>query len=212
MPLLCELGWHRPAQFPRWTNGYYLSKCRRCGRDIAKPEQGAWAPVAGQGAAAPARRSGPLFFGAALAVAATLALLRNTAPGGEEEPPPPPPPPPQVLPGQSPAPAQGAEPGARVAPSPTAKRAWRSGGWSLVTASLLQCRSAASSDAPIRKRLRRGAPVLVLESRSGWARISHRQSQCWVRDIYIAPAEGPVSEHGERAFLDPRPAARPRLT
>ncbi|MDP8913369.1 MAG: SH3 domain-containing protein [Pseudomonadota bacterium] len=42
MPLLCELGWHRPDQLARWNDGYYFSKCSRCGRDLVRTAYGSW--------------------------------------------------------------------------------------------------------------------------------------------------------------------------
>lgn len=42
MPLLCELGWHRPDQLARWNDGYYFSKCLRCERDLVRTAYGSW--------------------------------------------------------------------------------------------------------------------------------------------------------------------------
>lgn len=42
MPLLCELGWHRPRPLARWNNGYYFTKCSRCGCDLVRTTYGGW--------------------------------------------------------------------------------------------------------------------------------------------------------------------------
>lgn len=42
MPLLCDLGWHRPDPIARWNDGYYFSKCSRCGRDLVRTAFGQW--------------------------------------------------------------------------------------------------------------------------------------------------------------------------
>jgi hypothetical protein len=42
MPLLCELGWHRPDPLARWNAGYYFTTCGRCGRDLVRTAYGGW--------------------------------------------------------------------------------------------------------------------------------------------------------------------------
>ena len=42
MPLFCGLGWHRPRPVARWNNGYYFTKCSRCGRDLVRTAYGGW--------------------------------------------------------------------------------------------------------------------------------------------------------------------------
>lgn len=197
MRLLCELGWHKAAPFPRWENGYYFSTCERCGRALARAERGSWAPVAA-GAGAPIRRPpyAALLLRAAIVLAAIFALMRSTAPTPEAEPPPP------ISSRPSPAGRQGAEPATKP---PTARPNQRPApAKRIVAASLLNCRSAPSQLAPVARRLLRGTPVLLLDARGGWSRIAHGRMQCWLRDLYLAPAESDVVEEGERAYLDLR--------
>lgn len=42
MSLICELGWHRPRRVARWNNGYYFTRCSRCGRDLVRTAYGRW--------------------------------------------------------------------------------------------------------------------------------------------------------------------------
>jgi hypothetical protein len=42
LPLLCDLGWHRPDGLARWNDGYYFSKCSRCKRDLVRTAFGSW--------------------------------------------------------------------------------------------------------------------------------------------------------------------------
>jgi hypothetical protein len=42
MSLFCDLGWHRPAGLPRWNDGYYFSRCGRCGRDLVRTAYQKW--------------------------------------------------------------------------------------------------------------------------------------------------------------------------
>jgi hypothetical protein len=42
MNLLCALGWHRPESLPRWREGLYLSRCRRCGRELVRTATDGW--------------------------------------------------------------------------------------------------------------------------------------------------------------------------
>lgn len=40
--LRCALGWHAPEQTPRWNDGYYFARCRRCGCDLVRTSFGQW--------------------------------------------------------------------------------------------------------------------------------------------------------------------------
>ena len=40
--LLCQWGKHTPERLPIWNEGYYFSRCRRCGSDIVRPLDGGW--------------------------------------------------------------------------------------------------------------------------------------------------------------------------
>ena len=42
MPLFCDLGWHKPEPVARWNNGYYFTKCARCGEDLVRTAYGRW--------------------------------------------------------------------------------------------------------------------------------------------------------------------------
>lgn len=42
MPLLCELGWHKPDPLARWNAGYYFTTCGRCSRDLVRTAYGGW--------------------------------------------------------------------------------------------------------------------------------------------------------------------------
>jgi outer membrane biosynthesis protein TonB len=42
MAVLCDLGLHRPAPWPRWNLGYYFTKCERCGEDLVRTANGRW--------------------------------------------------------------------------------------------------------------------------------------------------------------------------
>ena len=42
MPLLCELGRHKPEPVARWNNGYYFTRCARCGEDLVRTAYGRW--------------------------------------------------------------------------------------------------------------------------------------------------------------------------
>jgi hypothetical protein len=204
MPFLCALGWHKASPFPRWENGFYFSKCDRCGRELVRSDRGGWAPLAAGGPAASRRKKAPLaalLLGGLLALGAALALLREPGTTTPEAEPP----------LDRPAPAQ---PGLKASQpksgqavkSPAAKPdADRGGG--AVTASLLNCRAGPSEQAPVLRRLERGAPVRVLASRSEWLGVLHGQQRCWVRKVHIAPADDAVVEQGERAFLAPGPPA-----
>lgn len=45
--LLCQLGWHRAAPDEVWNQGYYFSRCERCGADIVRTPSGRWHVPAG---------------------------------------------------------------------------------------------------------------------------------------------------------------------
>lgn len=40
--LLCRLGRHDPAPRVRWNEGYYFTRCRRCGADLIRTAYGRW--------------------------------------------------------------------------------------------------------------------------------------------------------------------------
>lgn len=40
--LRCALGWHAPEPTPRWNDGYYFSRCRRCGCDLVRTAFDNW--------------------------------------------------------------------------------------------------------------------------------------------------------------------------
>lgn len=40
--LLCDLGRHKAGSFAHWNDGYYFSKCRRCGQDLVRTAFGRW--------------------------------------------------------------------------------------------------------------------------------------------------------------------------
>lgn len=42
MPVLCQLGWHLPQPLARWNDGYYFTRCRRCGSDLIRTLYGRW--------------------------------------------------------------------------------------------------------------------------------------------------------------------------
>jgi hypothetical protein len=42
MSLLCSLGWHSPGALARWNDGYYFTRCSRCGCDLVRPIDGNW--------------------------------------------------------------------------------------------------------------------------------------------------------------------------
>ena len=42
MRLFCSLGWHLPKRAARWNNGYYFTKCGRCGHDLVRTARGRW--------------------------------------------------------------------------------------------------------------------------------------------------------------------------
>jgi hypothetical protein len=42
MNWLCRLGWHDPAAPVHWESGYYVARCRRCGRDLLRTFRGSW--------------------------------------------------------------------------------------------------------------------------------------------------------------------------
>ena len=40
--LLCSLGRHRPAALPRWNDGFYFTRCERCGQDLVRTAFTGW--------------------------------------------------------------------------------------------------------------------------------------------------------------------------
>lgn len=40
--LRCGLGWHAPDPVARWNDGYYFTRCRRCGGDLVRTAYGRW--------------------------------------------------------------------------------------------------------------------------------------------------------------------------
>lgn len=42
MSLLCKLGRHRALPVARWNQGYYFSRCSRCGTDLVRATYGGW--------------------------------------------------------------------------------------------------------------------------------------------------------------------------
>ncbi len=47
MPIICRLGFHRPAPMPRWNDGYYFTRCTRCRRDLVRTAFDNWHPPRG---------------------------------------------------------------------------------------------------------------------------------------------------------------------
>jgi hypothetical protein len=41
-PLACRLFGHDPDPFPRWNEGYYFARCRRCGTQLVRTAYGRW--------------------------------------------------------------------------------------------------------------------------------------------------------------------------
>ena len=44
LPLTCRLFGHAPDPFPRWNEGYYFARCRRCGTQLVRTAYGRWQP------------------------------------------------------------------------------------------------------------------------------------------------------------------------
>ena len=42
MQMICNIGLHRADPFPRWSDGFYFSKCRRCGKDVVRTGHEGW--------------------------------------------------------------------------------------------------------------------------------------------------------------------------
>lgn len=42
IPFLCALGRHRPEPLAQWNNGYYFSRCKRCGLDLVRTAFEGW--------------------------------------------------------------------------------------------------------------------------------------------------------------------------
>ncbi|MFN3944914.1 MAG: hypothetical protein ACK4K7_08285 [Allosphingosinicella sp.] len=45
MQLLCRLGLHAADERQVWNDGFYFSRCGRCGVDLLKPGGGSWSRV-----------------------------------------------------------------------------------------------------------------------------------------------------------------------
>ncbi len=41
----CRLLGHKPEPFPRWNDGYYFARCRRCGDQLVRTAYGRWRPL-----------------------------------------------------------------------------------------------------------------------------------------------------------------------
>lgn len=79
IPLLCDLGWHRPRDLVRWNSGYYFTRCARCGSDLVRTAYGRWHAPRGYRVVWQAEPP-------ANAVSAALVRERNgDAPAGSEE-------------------------------------------------------------------------------------------------------------------------------
>ncbi len=39
---LCAMGWHRPDPVARWNDGYYFTRCLRCGEDLVRTAYSGW--------------------------------------------------------------------------------------------------------------------------------------------------------------------------
>lgn len=42
LPLLCALGRHKTDLLDRWSDGYYVTRCRRCGLDLVRTAFSGW--------------------------------------------------------------------------------------------------------------------------------------------------------------------------
>lgn len=42
MSLLCRYGFHRPESWEVWNQGYYFTRCGRCGADLIRTASGKW--------------------------------------------------------------------------------------------------------------------------------------------------------------------------
>lgn len=95
LPLLCALGRHKTDLLVRWNDGYYFTRCRRCGLDLVRTAFSGWTapkryrvvwqaepPVANEEVqSAPAHAGAPPELAAPLATDATTGA---TAFGGQE--------------------------------------------------------------------------------------------------------------------------------
>ncbi|HEX9932976.1 MAG TPA: hypothetical protein VGB08_09065 [Allosphingosinicella sp.] len=41
-PLVCRLGFHRPAPDEVWNRGYWFTRCGRCETDLVRTAAGKW--------------------------------------------------------------------------------------------------------------------------------------------------------------------------
>jgi hypothetical protein len=46
--LRCRLGWHAPLKGALWNQGYYFSRCGRCGVDLVRTTYSGWEAPRGQ--------------------------------------------------------------------------------------------------------------------------------------------------------------------
>jgi hypothetical protein len=46
--LLCRLGWHAPIKGALWNQGYYFTRCARCGVDLVRTTFSGWEAPRGQ--------------------------------------------------------------------------------------------------------------------------------------------------------------------
>ena len=74
MPLLCDLGWHRPRPMARWNEGFYFTTCARCACDLVRTAYGRWGAPRGYRV---------VWQAAAPRNAVTAALVRNQDGGSE---------------------------------------------------------------------------------------------------------------------------------
>jgi hypothetical protein len=42
MPLICQAGFHSANRYPKWSNGFYLSTCKRCGSGLIRTAFESW--------------------------------------------------------------------------------------------------------------------------------------------------------------------------
>ncbi len=45
---LCRLGWHAPRKGALWNQGYYFTRCTRCGADLVRTTFSGWEAPRGQ--------------------------------------------------------------------------------------------------------------------------------------------------------------------
>ena len=47
-PFVCSLGWHAPQKGALWNQGYYFTRCTRCGVDLVRTTFSGWEAPRGQ--------------------------------------------------------------------------------------------------------------------------------------------------------------------